>query len=156
MPPQRMEATIPIAAVFPKESMRSESAETVHSIELALPLLEKFMGTPFPSNTVEIWYGFEIGLMGGTGELDIEDRSSFEARMPSGSPPYESGVVHELSHSYIHHESLNDYLQLYAYNMIHTGSVDVGSWIYTENYVPGLTSNTGESPLCLTSTNLSD
>ena len=60
----------------------------------------------------------------------MEDQASWEARVPPGALPYQAGLAHELSHSYISHESLDQFLELYVYNMIRTGSPDVAAWVF--------------------------
>jgi hypothetical protein len=138
---------ISIVAVFPRASMRTEASESVHSLELALPILENFMGTPFPTNSVRIWYGFVMGNSGGGGTLFMEDRGTYESRIGPGALPYESILDHELSHSYIGHESLNQFLELYVYNTVHTNSDRVESWISLRGFMRGLASNEGIAAL---------
>jgi hypothetical protein len=138
---------ISIVTVFPMANMRTEASESVRSLELALPILESFMGTSFPVNAIRIWHGFIIGNSGGGGMLFMEDRSTYESRTGPGALPYESILDHELSHSYIGHESLNQFLELYLYNMVHTNSARVESWISARGYAAELPSNVGIAAL---------
>jgi hypothetical protein len=48
-----------------------------------------------------------------------------------------------MSHSYIGHEGVNQFLELFVYNMIHTGSANLQSWTWTRDYVPSNPSNSG-------------
>ena len=123
----------PMVALFPLDAMRSGATDSVLSIERALPLLENVMGSEFPVSTIRIWYGFVVGATGGYGILDIEDRETYESR-GGGALPFEAIVLHETSHAYIPHESLNQFLELYLYNMLHVNSTDVRAWIFTRNY----------------------
>lgn len=135
---------IPIAAVFAQADMRADAVESVRSIELAVPILESFMHTEFPTAAIRIWYGFKLGNTGGGGTIYTEDRSSYESRTgPNPFLPFESILHHELSHSYFGHESLTQFLELYIYNLIHTQSTNVQSWITKRNWVAGSASNEG-------------
>jgi hypothetical protein len=119
---------IPIVAVFPSNDMRSETAQAVQWVKLAIPILESFMATPFLTNQIRIWYGFKIGSSGGGGSIWPEDQATYESRWRQGMLPYEPVFYHELGHSYIGHESLNQFLELYQYNLIHTGSTAYNEW----------------------------
>lgn len=76
--------TIRIGALFPEERMRADAMTSVRRIEQALPILERFTGTAFPSSAISLWYGFVVGNSGvcrrgarineGAGALeDVED-----------------------------------------------------------------------------------
>jgi hypothetical protein len=135
--------SIGIVAFFPTADMRREASEAVHNLALALPVLERFVGIPLPVPVVKLWYGFVMGNSSGGGSLFMEDRTTYEARSGPSALPYESILDHELSHSYIPHESLNQFLELYVYNVVHTNSSNIESWISARGYVPGLPSNEG-------------
>ena len=132
---------IPIVAVFPLESMRNEAGDGVRTLEPVFPLLEGFFDTPFPTQAIRVWYGFVLGNTGGGGVIYSEDRTTYEARTPASRLPYEAILSHELGHSYISNESLNQFLELYTYNVIRTGSTDPQRWTFTRSWVPGLAAN---------------
>ena len=121
--------------------------ETVRSVKLALPILEDFMATPFPRDVIRVWYGFRIGASGSGGRLYMEDKGTYEARMTSSMVIYGAVLPHELSHSYIGHESLTQFLELYVHNVVRTNSTDVESWNFVRNYVPFRDSNEGYAAL---------
>ncbi len=59
---------------------------------------------------------------------------------PDSAPKRQSFVhdalnTHELAHAFMGHESLNQFLEMYAYNIIRTGSADVSAWTWTRSYV---------------------
>jgi hypothetical protein len=132
---------IPIACVFPLEAMRSEANLAVRTLEPVLPLLEEFFAKPFPSSAVRVWYGFKIGNTGGGGSIFSEDRATYETRTGPNRLPFDAILAHELGHSYIGSEGLNQFLELYAYNVIRTGSRAPSAWTFTRNWVPGLAAN---------------
>jgi hypothetical protein len=141
---------IPIVAVFPKESLREDARKALGSVQLAIPIIERFLNTPFPSSDIRIWYGFIVGASGGGGTINTEAERVYETRRTMAdliSFSYESMIDHEMSHSYIYHESLNQFLELYASNYTHTNSKDIQSWIYLRNYIPFRASNDGVSAL---------
>lgn len=138
----RAGTSLPVTAVFPLEGMRAEAAQSVRLVASALPVLENFLDTPFSFPYVRIWHGFVLGNSGGGGTLYMEDRGTYEAVTPPGLP-YDAIVVHELSHSYFRHESLTQFLELYGYNVLRTGSTDLGAWTFTRGYVPGRDANEG-------------
>lgn len=132
---------IPIACVFPLESMRSEAKLAVATLEPVVPLLEEFFARSFPTPAVRVWYGFKIGNTGGGGAIYSEDRTTYEARTGSNRLPFDAILSHELGHSYIGNESLNQFLELYTYNVIRTGSRVPSAWTFVRNWVPGLATN---------------
>jgi hypothetical protein len=136
-------ASLPVTAVFPVEAMRPEARRSIDFAASAVPVLEDFLGTPFPLPVVRIWHGFILGNSGGGGTLYMEDRATYEARTPATRLPYDAILVHELAHSYLGSESLTQFLELYGYNVLRTGSADVGAWTFTRDYVPGRDSNEG-------------
>lgn len=119
---------ISIVSVFPRADMRSEATQTVQWVKSGIPLLEDFMAVPFPRDQMRIWYGFVIGNFGGGGSIWTEDQVSYESRWHEGMMPFEPGSYHELSHSYIAHESLTQFLEIYQYNLINTNSTAVQDW----------------------------
>lgn len=132
---------IPIVAIFPAEEMRGAASEAVSRTALSLIALEGFLGVPFPPDSIRIWYGFAVGATGGAGVITSEDRATFEARRASHPFPVEYFALfdHELAHTWIGHESLTGFLELYAFNTIETGSHDPSAWWYAKTltaYVP--------------------
>jgi hypothetical protein len=139
-------ARIPIVAVFPMESMRTEATEMVQRGGLTVPVLESFIGVPFPPGSIQIWYGFATGSSGGGGTLNLEDRTTYTARtaVRPALALYDAIFDHELTHTYIGHESLTGFLEILVYNQIETGSPDVPAWRYTKGeYVAFRSTNTG-------------
>lgn len=135
--------TVPIAALFPLESMRADASQDVRAIERALPVLEGFMAAPIAASAIRIWYGFIIGNRGGGGTIHTEDRATYEARTGPDRLPHEAILDHELSHTYIGHEGLNQFLELYVYNVVQTGSPDVRAWVFDREYQAWRASNEG-------------
>ena len=133
--------SIPVTAVFPVEPMRGETTDAVRAIERGLGVLEEFMRTPFPTSQIRLWYGFKVGNSGGGGSLFMEDRTTYEARTPASRLPYNAILHHEVSHSYIANEGLNQLLEVYVYNVLQTGSPQIGSWSYLRGWTPMLDSN---------------
>jgi hypothetical protein len=119
---------MPIVAVFPRNYMREDAANEVYRAKVALPILENFFDIPLQRNRLHIWYGFMVGNFGGSGSVYCEDRPTYESRFREGMMPYDLFLYHELGHSYISHESLNQFLEEYLYNLINTGSVNFEDW----------------------------
>jgi hypothetical protein len=128
--------SLPVVAVFPLEQMRGEATDAVRTLERGLGVLEEFTQIPYPTTQIRLWYGFKIGNSGGGGTLFMEDRTTYEGRPPTTKAPFEAILYHELSHSYIGNEGLNQFLEVYVYNVVHTGSRQISSW----NYLRGWTS----------------
>ena len=138
---------IAIAALFPEERLRAEASEAVRQLERALGALETFIDSPFPMSTIRLWYGFKMGNSGGGGQLFMEDRTSYESRTTATRLPYDAILAHELAHSYISNESLTQFLELYVYNVLRTGSTAVASWEFTRDYVPFADANKDSAAL---------
>jgi hypothetical protein len=132
---------IPIACLFPLESMRSEANVAVTTLEPVLPLLEEFFAKAFPTPAVRVWYGFKIGNSGGGGSIYSEDRTAYETRTGPNRLPFDAILSHELGHSYIGNEALNQFLELYTYNVIRTGARVPSAWPFVRGWVPGLATN---------------
>jgi uncharacterized protein YjdB len=135
---------IPISTVFPLEYMRSDANKSLISTKLALPYLEDFMDTPYPFNAFYDWYGFNTGNIGGGNSIYMWEQDAYDAyviTLPNPFP-YEAVLFHELSHGYIGNEGLNQFLHIYLYNMVHTNSSDIKSWIYLQGYTAWLDTNT--------------
>jgi hypothetical protein len=130
------ERQIAIATLFPEERLRGEAMQAISMLQQALPVLEQFLGTPFPSTQVRVWYGFKIGNSGGGGSIFSEDRTTYEARTPASRLPFDAILQHELSHSYIGNETLNQFLELYTYNRLRGAGPDLATWTFTRGY-PG-------------------
>ena len=128
------ERRIEIATLFPEERMRGEAMQTILIVGEGLPILEQFLDTPFPSSSIRVWYGFEVGNSGGGGSIFSEDRTSYEARTSAARLPFESILCHELAHSYIGNEILTQFLELYAYNRLHGSTQDLSTWTFTRGY----------------------
>jgi hypothetical protein len=124
-------AGTPVAAVFPVAEMRGDATTTVAKAASGLEVLSAFMAPErYPASYVRIWYGFMVGSTGGGGVMTLEDRATYEGRLTPTMLPWEPVIYHELGHSYISHEGLNQFLEVYAYNRIHTGSADPARWIW--------------------------
>lgn len=127
---------IQLFTVFPVAEMRSDAYEMTQKLKLALPCLEDFLGA-YPYGDVRLYYGFKIGSNGGGGQLYMEDKAAYENRR---SPeqlttlPYDAILYHELSHTYIGQESLNQFLDIYTYNLINEGSYNIEDWTYSKSY----------------------
>lgn len=134
-------ASVPVGQVFPLPSMRGEALDALTTLERGFPVLESFMQTPFPTSTVRMWYGFKVGSSAGGGLMEMEDRTTYHSRPNTSLLPYESIVHHELAHSYVGNETLTQFLELYVYNVLQTGSRDLAVWPHTRNYVPMQESN---------------
>jgi hypothetical protein len=128
--------SIPISTVFALESMRAEAGQALQTLGPVLPVLEEFFDRPFPTPAIRVWYGFVIGNSGGGGSIYSEDRTTYEARTGPSRLPYDAILCHELGHSYIANESLAQFLEMYAYNIIRTGATDPLTWSSTRNWVP--------------------
>jgi hypothetical protein len=125
----------PIGAVFPLESMRGECAHAVLVLEQSLPILAEFMGEPFPSTWLELWYGFTMGSGGGSGRINLTDRTTWAVANP-GSIPYEAIIAHEAAHSYMSNEALTQFLELYVYNTRLGLGTDPLNWERTRGWSP--------------------
>jgi len=123
-----------VAALFPEERLRSEAVDAVRLLERALPVLETFIATPFPTPAIRLWYGFKVGNSGGGGTLHMEDRGSYESRTPASRLPYDAILGHELAHSYIGNEILTQFLEMYVYNRLRGSGAALSSWTHTRGY----------------------
>jgi hypothetical protein len=121
--------------------MRSEAALAVMTLDPVIPLLEEFFARPFPTPAIRVWYGFKIGNTGGGGSIFSEDRTTYEIRTGPNRLPYDAILSHELGHSYIGNESLNQFLELYTYNVNRGGSRIPSTWTFVRGWVPGLAAN---------------
>lgn len=135
--------TLPITAVFPVESMRAEAELPVRLVESALPVLEELLGAPYPTQAIRVWYGFAVGSSGGGGVINAEDRTTYQARTLGLLLPYDPMIIHELSHTWFGSESVTQFMEMYGYNLVTTGSADLRAWTYTRGWVPGREANEG-------------
>jgi hypothetical protein len=126
----------PIGGVFPLEWMRGECADAVRVLEESLPFLVEFMGQAFPTGRLEVWYGFKLGASGGSGLITTVDRTTALAANPEPSLSYEAVLAHEASHSYIRNEALNQFLELFVYNMRLGLGPDPLNWTATRGWSP--------------------
>lgn len=135
---------IPLSAVFAMPNMRIESDQSIISIKSALPIIENFMSTPYPFNAFYDWIGFNVGNIGGGNSIYMWEKESYDevASTLSNPFPYEVVLFHEFSHGYIGNEGLNQFLHIYLYNMVHTNSPDIDSWIYLQGYTAFQNDNT--------------
>jgi len=140
---------VTIAAVFPLDSMRAEASAAVQQLSSALPILEQFMDRAFPTDAVRVWYGFAVGNSGGGGVINSEDQTSYESRTSASRLPLEAILDHELSHSYISHEGLNQFLEIYQVNVVHTNSTDPASWTFARTDVGQPPASTASSAALL-------
>jgi hypothetical protein len=134
---------IAIATVFPLEFMRADAAQVIGTLESSVPPLETFFAIAFPAPSIRVWYGFALGNRGGGGVIHTEDRTTYEGRTGPNRLPYDAILGHELAHSYISNEMLTQFLELYLYNVIRTGSIDPAVWVFTRDWVPDQSSNAG-------------
>lgn len=132
-----------VSCVFALDNMRDEAEQGVQVVAGGLPVLEDFMGLPFPTTGMRLWYGFVVGNSGGGGAIYSEDRTTYETRTGPSRLPFDAILGHESGHSYISHESLNQFLELYVYNVMKTGSASLDAWTFTRGWTPGAASNTG-------------
>ena len=138
---------VPFVTVFALESMRNEAADAVRTLEPVLPIIERFYDVPLSTPAIKIWYGFVVGNSGGGGVIYTEDRTTYEGRTGPTRLPYDAIWAHELGHSWMGHESLNQFIELYGYNVMRTGSTDPKAWIFTRSWTPNLPSNEGVAAL---------
>jgi hypothetical protein len=124
-----------LAAVFLQDNMRPDVSTALDQLAIAVPILEGFMGHPFPHEAVRIWYGFAIGSRGGGGNLFAEDCATYTSRTGAMRLPCDAILYHELAHSYILHEGLTQFIELYVTNVIATGSPDPSRWSYVRSDV---------------------
>lgn len=127
--------TVMIATVFLQEAMRTEAAAALDQLGAGLPVLEAFMRTAFPHEALRVWYGFVVGSRGGGGTILAEDRRSYETRTDPSRLPFDAILYHELAHSYISHEGLTQFLELYVINVLATHSQDPARWTYARHDV---------------------
>lgn len=127
---------VPIAAVFPLESMRVESTETVRASERYLSILVDYFEEAFPTGTLKIWYGFKIGMSGGGGAMYLEDRGTYDQRRTGSGTIFAQTLAHELAHSYIGNEALTQFLELHVYNTDLGLGTDPTTWAQTRGWSP--------------------
>lgn len=136
--------TVPLMAIFPVEGMRTEAVQYLDLIKAGVPVLEEFFDLTFPTqNAIRMWYGFKTGMSGGGGMINVEDRTAYDARTQGRALPYESGIIHELGHSYVGSESLTQFLEVYGDNVLRTGSRDIAKWTFTRSWTPMRAENEG-------------
>jgi hypothetical protein len=138
---------IPFVTIFALENMRNEATESVRALEPVLPIVERFYDVPLQTTAMRIWYGFVVGNSGGGGSIFTEDRTTYESRTPPTRLPFDAIWAHELGHSWMGHEGLNQFIELYGYNVVRTGSTNPSAWTFTRNWTPNLSSNEGISAL---------
>jgi hypothetical protein len=140
--------TVPVVTVFALESMRNEATDAIHALEPVLPIIERFYDVPLSTAAIRVWYGFVIGNSGGGGVIYTEDRTTYEARTgPTRLLPYDAIWAHELGHSWMGHEGFNQFIELYGYNVVRTGSTNPAAWTFTRNWTPNLVTNEGVAAL---------
>jgi hypothetical protein len=124
---------IPITIVFPELEMKKDAINMVEKSKIALFHFENFLFS-YPHDGLGIKYGFRIGACGGGGGIKIEDRKTYDSRFEEGMVPYDAIIYHEIGHSYVGNEQINQFLEIYVYNLINTGSSKFGDWIYVRSY----------------------
>jgi hypothetical protein len=125
---------IALVAVYPNPALREEAWYTLQVAKLSLPLLEEFMGTPFPSTVITVHYGFMVGSSGGGGSLIMEDKTTYMGRWMPLMMPYDPIICHELSHAYIGNEGLNQFLEIFVYNRLLGRTPAFGDWVFVRDY----------------------
>lgn len=125
---------IALVAIYPNPTMRAEAWYALQVAKLSLPLLEEFMGTPFPSTVITVHYGFMMGSSGGGGGLIMEDKTTYMGRWKPPMMPYDPVICHELSHAYIGHEGLNQFLEIFVYNRLLGRASAFGDWVFVRDY----------------------
>jgi hypothetical protein len=135
--------SIAFVAVYPTAAMRAEAWYALQVAKLSLPLLEEFMGTPLPSTVITVHYGFMMGSSGGGGGLILEDRTTYMGRWKSPMMPYDPVICHELSHAYIGHEGLNQFLEIFVYNRLLGRTSAFGDWAFVRDYTTWKGTKTG-------------
>jgi hypothetical protein len=136
--------TIPLAIVFPADTMEAGALLDLGRLAPTLATLEAFIDVPWPRNYVREWYGFRVGFLADVGRIFMEDRGTYAER----AAPYDAALPHELGHSYIGHEGLTQFLEMYGFNVVETGSTDVVAWTWKREflgstYVPFAPTNSG-------------
>jgi hypothetical protein len=139
--------TMSIGCMFPLDAMRAEAGDAVRVVESVVPVLEAFLDTSAPVAMFRVWYGFVVGSSGGAGAIYSEDRTTYEARTPSTRLPYEAILGHEVGHTFISNESLNQFLEMYAFNVLRNRGTDPLQWTFTRNWTPGLATNQDSAAL---------
>lgn len=134
---------VPVAALFPAASMRTEATDAVRLAETFLPVLVEFFDESFPTGELEVWYGFKIGASGGGGAIYLEDRTTYEARSTATMLKYDLMVAHEIAHTYIGNEALTQFLELFTVNVTRGLGVDPLAWTDTRGWTPTQPSSFG-------------
>lgn len=132
---------IPIVSLFPLDSMRDHATPAAQIVKQAALALEGFLTLPFPAERIRVWYGFKVGNSGGGGDIYTEDRGTYDSRTPVTRLPYDAILSHELAHSYIGSEALTQFLEVYTYNFMVTGSKDHADWPFLRGWTPGVATN---------------
>lgn len=138
---------VALVAVFPTAEVRAEAWYALQLARLSLSVLEDFMSVPYPTNRITLYYGFVVGSSGGAGLLSLEDKTTYLARWRAGMMPYDPVIVHEVSHAYIGHEGLNQFLEIYAYNTISVRSPSLTEWTFVRDYRTWTGTKTGYASL---------
>jgi hypothetical protein len=139
-------ATVRAALLFPAEEMRSDGHAVLSRLDRVMPLLEGFIARAYPHDYLRVWYGFTLGSRGGGGTIEIEDRAGYIQRVPN-ELPHDAIVGHELTHSFLSSEALTQFVELYLYNVLETGSPAVKDWTFTRGYVPFAAGNMNSAAL---------
>lgn len=139
---------ITIAVLFAEERLRGEAQQTIERMRERLPILERFMDTPFPFSEIGVWYGFKVGNSGGSGAVHTEDRTTYESRTPPTRLPFDAILAHEMGHSYIGNETLTQFLEIYVHNRALGGGDGISTWTYTRGY-GGMNDANADSALVL-------
>jgi hypothetical protein len=83
--------------------------------------------------------GFTIGNSGAAGIVNTEDRTTYMGR--AHVMPYDALLQHELAHTYIGNESLTQFLEMFAYDVLHGSPRSADGLGFRRNWVPMAESN---------------
>jgi hypothetical protein len=131
--------SLPIVALFPQDTMREGARAAVERVSDAVSALEQFLQLPYPYNHLRLWYGFTMGSRASLGSVELEERGATDDVLTPGQAfrlPHDAIVGHEVAHSFFSNEALTQFLELYVFNVLETGSSDPSVWIFTRAYTP--------------------
>jgi hypothetical protein len=127
---------VPIAALFPAETMRGDCSAVVQRSSEYVPILVEFFDQAFSTNGLLVWCGFKIGASGGGGAIYVEDRATYEGRSTPTALHYDLGIAHELAHTFMGNEALTQFLEVYTYNVANGAGLDPLDWPARRGWAP--------------------
>lgn len=137
---------VSIVSVYPLGSLSGEARTATRRLAVSIPILEGFVGGAIKERRLEVWQGFTLGARGGPGSISIEDQATYESVEPEPWRayvlPYPAMLTHELGHSFFGNEGLTQFLELYTYNLLETGSPHPRDWVFTRAHLPHAETNT--------------